>query len=621
MCGISGIYAPKSSHLPTLMQLENMADALIHRGPDDVGIYCQNELGLAFRRLSIMDIAGGHQPMQSVDSQQIMICNGEIFNHRELRHELTQKEHLFLTHCDVEVILPLYKIYGRELLTHLNGQFALALFDFPEKMLLLARDPLGIAPLFYSVVDGTLLFASEIKALLTHPLISRAVDLTGLDQIITLPGTVSPRTCFAGISSLKPGHWMTMDANGDIKTGCYWDFNYPTQPDPLIKTENDGIEALENVLKRAVKRRLDADVPVGFYLSGGLDSSLIGALIHDLGAVKNRHAFSIQFNQREIDERHYQQLMAQTIGATHEQIVFDWPQIANSLATIIYHSETPLKESYNTCSLALSQAVKNHGYKVVLTGEGADELFGGYVGYRLANQRQPIDEYDLNTLMENEVRMQMWGDENFFYERNYLELRELKAAIYAPELAQQLGAFDCTQKRLIDGNQISNRHPLHRRSYVDAKCRMADHLLADHGDRMAFAASIEARYPFLDLEVIDCVKRIPPAFLVKQMEEKSLLKQLAAKYIPQAILKREKFSFVAPGSPYLLRQNIEWVNDLLSYERIKTQGYFNPDAIERLKKQYSQPDFYLSQTFEIDWLMIVLTFGLFLEAFKLPNRS
>lgn len=618
MCGIVGIFDFANRRIEKEI-LVNMANTLIHRGPDDSGYYVEKPVGLGFRRLSIIDLESGNQPIYNEDKSIISVCNGEIFNYQELKKNLQAKGHHFYTQCDVEVLVHLYEEYGTAFLNQINGQFAFAIFDTKNQQLVLARDQVGIIPLFYTLVDHCFIFGSEMKAILQHPLVKRRVDLTSLDQILSFPGIVSPRTMFENISSLQPGHYLQVK-DGKMIDKEYWDLVYPSELDILPEQpEIYYLEKLDELLQQAVQYRLIADVPVGFYLSGGLDSSLIAALIHQLYPGEQRHSFSIGFTDNTIDERHYQQLMVTQVNSIHHEQVFDWPDISHRFRTMVYHAESPLKETYNTCSLALSEAAKNNNTKVILTGEGSDELFAGYLGYRFDKLREEqADSWDVETLMENQIREQLWGDSELFYERNQFEFRETKQALYSDTLNHNFKTYDSVTKPLVDKTKLQGRHPLHKRSYLDFKLRLSDHLLADHGDRVAMANSIEARFPFLDVNVIEFVKTIPPTLLVKQMVEKYILKQYALRHIAESIVKREKFAFVAPGSPYLLKQNLAWVNDTLSYAKIKEQGYFNPDTIERLKKMYLSDKFNLMRgNIENDLLMIVLTFGTFLELFEM----
>ncbi len=620
MCGITGLYDMTGQGRIDPALLERMSDTLIHRGPDDFGHYLDERLGFGFRRLSIIDLSSGNQPMFNEDKSIVSVCNGEIYNYKELRDRLISKGHRFYTNCDVEILVHLYEEYGTEFLNLLNGQFAFAIFDKKTDTLMLARDHVGIAPLFYASVGHHFVFASEIKAILKHPLIKREVNLTALDQIFSFPGMVSPDTMFQGISAVKPGHYLKI-RHEHIEVREYWDLCYPQASDiDWGKPESYYTDRLDELLTQAVRYRLQADVPVGFYLSGGMDSSLIAAIIHQLHPEK-RHSFSIGFADKDIDERAYQQLMVSRVMSEHHEAVFDWQDIANRLKQAIYHAESPLKESYDTCSLTLSELVKHHHIKVVLTGEGSDELFAGYVGYRLEGQRPDEDIFDAEIMIEREIREKLWGDPDFLYERNFYQFKEIKQAIYSDMLNEQSNKFDSIKPDLIDKNKLSNRHPLHKRSYLDFKLRLSDHLLSDHGDRVSYANSVEARYPFLDINLIEFAKTVPPNMLINGAIEKYIVKKLSERYLPPQIVRREKFAFVAPGSPYLIRQNIEWIEDILSYNTIKRQGYFNPDTVERLKKMYRDESFVLSQTFENDLLMIVLTFGIFLELFDMPNRS
>jgi asparagine synthase (glutamine-hydrolysing) len=602
--------------------LEAMANTIVHRGPDSSGYFTDRNLGLAFRRLKIIDLTGGDQPICNEDGQVVLICNGEIYNYHELRDRLRKKGHLFRTNTDVEVVLHLYEDEGPDLLDQLNGQFAFVIFDRKERKLLLARDHFGINPLHYTVVDDVLIFASEIKAILAHPLVQREVDLTGLDQILSFPGLVSPRTIFKGIKSLPAGHQLVVE-NSAIKISEFWDLDYPRVGDlSYDHPEKYYVERLSELLTQSVKYRLQADVPVGFYLSGGLDSSLIAALIEQVSPEVPRHSFSIGFTDEEICESKYQRMVAHHVGSEHHEIMFDWAEIAGRLPDMIYHCECPVKETFNTCSMALSESARKAGISVVLAGEGADELFAGYMGYRFDQFGLREEQaYDLETILEDELREKLWGNKNIFYEVDLYSLRETKAALFSSRVNEQFGDFDCSNEALINKERLRDRHIVHQRSYLDFKLRLSDHLLSEHGDRMVLASSVEGRYPFLDINLVRFASEIPPDLKIHQFTEKYILKKLAAGLVPREIIHREKFGFRAPGSPYLLQQNLEWLNDLLSAERIKGDGYFNPQAIERLKSKYARPGFKLNPHLESDLLMVVITFNLLLDLFELPSLN
>ncbi len=622
MCGFTGYVDTKERTQANGEILKAMADTIVHRGPDDEGYFIEREVGIGFRRLSIIDLAGGHQPLFNEDESAVMVCNGEIFNYVELREELQAKGHRFRTNCDIEVIVHLYEEYGDQFVARLNGQFAFVVYDRKRRRFLMARDQFGIIPFFYTMVDGLFIFGSEIKAILAHPQAPRQLDPTGLDQLLSFPGIVSPRTMFAGIQSLKPGELMTLEA-GRLAPRTYWDLNYPCDGElSYDKPESYYVERLAHLLETSVRLRLHADVPVGFYLSGGLDSSLIASLGQRLSPDSRRSSFSICFDDQEINEQRYQRMMAERIGTTHHATHFGWSQILETLSDMVWYCECPVKETYNTCSMALSRSAKNDGITVILTGEGADEFFAGYMGYRFDQRsRHRGDGLDLEEILEDDMRAKIWGSADIFFEKQQYQLRAHKQAFYSDALNLSFDAFDFSNHFLVDKQQLAGRHHVHQRSYLDAKLRLADHLLGDHGDRMALANSVEARYPFLDLDLIEFAREIPPHLKIKGFCEKYIVREVAKSFVPDEIRNREKFGFRAPASPYLLQQKVDWVEDLLSYERIKRQGYLNPDAIEFLKKDYRARANEFNPHQETDLLLVALTLGLLLDRFNLPDLA
>lgn len=619
MCGLVGCLDLRGERGIDEQILKRMTDSLVHRGPDSSGYFREGGFGLGFRRLSIIDLQTGDQPLFNEDGSLVLVCNGEIYNYLELRDELIQKQHVFSTKTDVEVLLHLYEEYGTEFLNKLNGQFAFAIYDRKKKTLFLARDQFGICPLYYTVAEGIFIFASEIKAILGHPLVKREVDLTGLDQVLSLPGAISPRTMFRNIQSLPAGNYLTVkDENVEVTE--YWDLEYPRMDEiGLEKPEKYYADGLKDSFEQSVRYRLQADVPVGFFLSGGLDSSLIAAMIRKVSPHIQRHSFSVSFSDERICESKYQHMMSRAVSSSHHEIPFDQADVGKWLSDVVYHSECPLKETYNTASLALSRMTRKNGVTVVLNGEGSDELFAGYVGYGFDKRRAGASKsYDIETILGDEIRTKLWGDENLFYEKDEYAFREVKTILYSAELAERLDDFECSNFPVINQERLRERHLVHKRSYLDFKLRLAGHLIADHGDRMAMANSVEARYPFLDRNLVEFCKEIPPDLKLNGFKEKYILKKVAEGLIPQEIIEREKFGFVAPGTPALLQEKIEWVYDILSYDRIKRQGYFNPDTVEHLKSKYSQTGFSLNPALEDDLLSVVLTFGLLQDLFKLP---
>lgn len=615
MCGICGAFRPKAPPPADRAVIEAMRATLNHRGPDDAGIFLDEHVGLGFRRLAIVDLATGNQPIANEDASLQLICNGEIYNAPDLRKGLAAQGHRFATLTDTEVILHLYEEYGTELVHYLNGQFSFALYDATRQRLFCARDPFGVSPFFHTMVRGAFVFGSEVKAILAYPGVVRHVDLTGLDQILSLPGLVSPRTMFTDIHSLPPGHSLVVDAKG-VATRRYWDLDFPLAGDVPMDGNRNWQESLRESLAASVVRRMMADVPVGVYLSGGLDSSLITRLMADHSG-DSLHSFSIRFGDQMFDEDQFQQIMVQATGTVHSTIHHPADRIETDLRRSILHSECPVKESYNTAALALSASASAAGVPVVQSGEGADELFAGYIGYRYDAFRA-LRGGQGPCAAEAALRAQSFGDAGIFYEKDLLDHENQRSNLYATDVRAQLEEFRFTNWSLVDAAQVQGRHPIHQRSYLDMKLRLADHLLGDHGDRMLMANSVEGRFPFLDVELIKLVRTIPADLLLRDFTEKYILKEAARPRLPPEIVGREKFAFVAPGSAHLLRCGGDWIAHLLSPETIRAQGYFEVEEVERLKRASLASDPLPTGGMPEDPLLTVLTFGIFLECFDMP---
>ena len=373
MCGIAGVVGldghPVGSHV-----LSRMTAALAHRGPDDAGTWSDGGAALGFRRLSFLDLAHGNQPLTDETGRYVMVCNGEIYNYRELREKLQSCGHSFATNTDVEVVVHLYEEHGPRLVEHLEGQFALAVLDTCTRQLLLARDPFGVCPLFYTVVDGTILFASEIKALFVDPRVPRVLDVTALDEVLTFPGVLSPRTMFRDVASVPAGHSVVVGA-GPLAPAPYWDLDFPLadERDPIA--EDAAVDLLEAALDDAVRRRLHADVDIGYYISGGLDSAVIAVA----GRSCRRSPVLVLYRVEDPahDEAAFQAVSAGNLRAERRVEVVTTADIDRHLRAAVRHSECPLKESYNVASLVLSGLARSHGAIGILTGEGADERLRG----------------------------------------------------------------------------------------------------------------------------------------------------------------------------------------------------------------------------------------------------
>jgi asparagine synthase (glutamine-hydrolysing) len=617
MCGICGFLSfNKQASSDDLLIIEKMNKTLLHRGPDAQDSVVIDNLALGFSRLSIIGLENGMQPIYNEDKTLVLVCNGEIFNYIELREELKKRGHVFRTNSDIEVIVHLYEEYGTELLNQLNGQFAFALYDKKGKNLFCARDHFGIIPFYYTYVSNTFIFGSEIKAILKHPLVQKSVDLTGLDQIFTFAGLISPRTMFKDIHSLENGHFLKINNHGEIQNKEYWDLDFPEGEVKLNgKSEDYYIHKLSELFEKSIGLRMRADVPIGLYLSGGLDSSMITMKVNQMYPGINKEAFSIDFIESQISEAKYQVLIAKASNTNLNKKTFYYSDISERIRQAIYHCECPLKETYNTASLALSESTRKKGIKVILSGEGSDELFAGYVGYRFDKIRAMNLLQNTTSPKEEEIREKVWGDKSFFYEINFQDYDLVKRNLYSEGLNSNFDQFNCLNHFVINKRRIQNRDIINKRSYIDYKLRLVDHLVSDHGDKMALANSVEVRYPFLDKDIVEFSTKIPTELKLKDLSEKYIIKKIASSFVPKTIVEREKFGFIAPGSPYLLQNNVEHIHDMLSYDLIKRQGYFNPDQVEKLKNIYKQKAYSVNWPFENDLLIIIYTFGILLETF------
>ena len=611
MCGICGIYnIGRSVRTVERHEIEKMLDSISHRGPNGRRSEILDEIGLGFNRLAFLDIKGGMQPLSNEDGSVIMVCNGEIFNFRDIRDELVGKGHMFRTHTDVEVVPHLYEEYGEDFVTHLNGQFAIALFDKRIKKLFLYRDHMGICPLFYTMCEGRVVFGSEIKAILTLPEVPRKINLKAIDQLMNYPGVVSPNTFFDGIYSLKAGHYISISKESGMKEHEYWDACYVS--DDEDKGEEYYIETLRELIKDAVGRRLFADVPVGFYVSGGLDSSVVAGTVGRYFG-DEYYSFSAEIGEDDLNEKRYQQLICDSVVSRHFNVKVGNREIERSFENVIYHAESAVKETYDAAAYMLSGLVHSSAARGVLTGQGADELFYGYIGYSLDLFRT-MQKDSINP-DEAEINERLWGKSDFKYERDHDALSEYSSLIYSKDVRGDRSKFSAIMESPIDLSKVRGLSDGKRRSYIDLKMRLSDHLLIEHGDHMFFSHSIEGRHPFLDREIVDFAMRVPDRYKLKGTNEKYLLKKAAEGIVPMEIIKRKKFPFQAPGMSTLVKKHPDL--PYLDEDIIRKQGIFDVNFVRRLKEKYREDDFRLMGAYEVDYLQIVMTVTMLCEMYSL----
>ncbi|MDO4261507.1 MAG: asparagine synthase (glutamine-hydrolyzing) [Eubacteriales bacterium] len=610
MCGICGIYNLQNRRKAEEDVLVRMLDAIRHRGPDGSRTLALDGVGLGFNRLSFLDLDGGMQPFRNEDRTVSMVCNGEIYNFKSLRRELEEKGHRFSTKTDVEVILHLYEEEGEAFAGRLNGQFAAVVYDEKEDRLLLVRDQMGICPLFYTVTDGRVVFASEIKAILQYPGVERRLNLKAVDQLMNFPGIVSPVTFFEGIHSLEGGHMLKITPREGIQNIEYWDLIYPTEEEDL--GEAYYTERLRELLKESISRRLVADVPIGFYISGGLDSSVVACFIRSY-LLNSCNSFSAEIGEGDLNESRFQRIVCEYVKSHHYHTRITEQEIWDNLEDVIYHTEAAVKESYDVAAYLLSALVQSSPARAVLTGQGSDELFCGYVGYMVDQFR--VMQKDGMTKEECEVNERLWGDPYFRYERNHPELRAHQRGIYSEALRGEIDRFSAWNESPIRLDRVRGLSSQKRRSYIDCKLRLSDHLLGEHGDRMFFSHSVEGRHPFLDQEILSFVTRLPDKYKLNGANEKYILKKASEGIVPEEILKRKKFPFQAPGMSAMVKQAMgrEYLDEAL----IRKYGVFDPAEVERMKKLYARSDFRLMGAYEIDYLLIVLTVTMLCERYSL----
>lgn len=603
MCGIAGVYNHGGGGF-TVPALEEGLSLMTHRGPDGSGIYRDAEILLGHRRLAIIDLKTGDQPMANEDQSIWVVCNGEIFNYVELREDLRKKGHRFSTSCDIEVLVHLYEEHGPRFLTHLNGQFALALWDKNEHRLILARDRFGIAPLFYSLQGESLVFSSTIKAMI--PLVGKpSIDAAGLCQVFTFWNTIAPKTVFKGISQLKPGECMIIGPTGR-KSFLYWDVSFPPAGEHDITTREAAEQGIREILDQAVSIRLRADVPVGAYLSGGLDSSILTSLV-------TRHTplmetFSVSFADAAYDESPFQLAMGERLGTRHHVTRICTGDIADVFPQVVWHTETPVLRTAPAPMYLLSKLTRGHGVKVVLTGEGSDEIFGGYDIFKEAKIRRFWARVPSSTLRPlllfrlypySPVQMKRSGGLLVSFYRTDLDNTGHFGYSHLPTWRNTSSLVDFLQEDLGQGlkdydpveelkSQLNpdfpSWDPLNQAQYLEMKLLLAGYLLSSQGERMAMANSVEGRYPFLDHRLAEYASRIHPSLKLKGLKEKYVLKRAFMDTLPPEIFSRVKQPYGAPNRDafFVDGRLKESCARYLHEDSLRGAGIFTPAAVARL---------------------------------------
>lgn len=614
MCGIAGIYnSTEISDNPDDL-LKRMLARIQYRGPDENGIYINKRVALGSVRLSIIDIRSGQQPLSTPDGKYWIVFNGEIFNYIELKTDLINLGYSFRTESDTEVLLFSYLEYGAECLNKLNGQFVFAIWNNEKKDLFIARDRVGIRPLFYSMVKRSFVFGSEIKTLFEHPDIHAEIDPVSLSQVFTFWSTLTPRTIFKGIFELPPGHYIRISGDKtEIKP--FWSLKFPVDREACFKGSiGDAASELEMLLTDAVRIRLRADVQVAAYLSGGLDSSATTALIKKI-APQTLQTFSIGFQDSEFDETPYQQEVSKHLGTRHTAFTCTHQDIGNAFPDVVWHSEVPILRTAPVPMYCLSKKVRENNIKVVITGEGADEMLAGYDIFKEGVirefwSREPNSKYRPLLLQKLYPYLAQFHGKNknmlkFFY--GY-QLQDTASPFYShilrwkntsgihnffsADIKSALNGYDQydeVKKMLPDNFDQYDR--LGKAQWLESVIFMSSYLLSSQGDRVSMANSVEGRYPFLDYRVIEFAATLPPDFKLHGLNEKFILKRMMNNRLPESVLKRPKQAYRAPiAKSFLSSPAREYVMDLLSEKDITRTGLFSHQAVQKLLQKISDSD-------------------------------
>ncbi len=601
MCGICGFYEYKSRQPASREVLAEMLRVLHHRGPDDSGVHFDKDLAMGMRRLSIIDLNGGKQPISNEDGTIITVFNGEIYNYRELRDDLESRGHTLATESDTEVIVHLYEDYGEGCPHYLRGMFGFAVWDSSQRRLFVARDRLGIKPLYFTQAGGALIFASEIKAILQHPAVRVELNVEALNNYLSLKYVPAPQTIFNGISALPPGSSLTCDSKG-VTIRRYWDLSFANHVNGNVREEVYA-EQLEALLRECVKKHLMSDVPFGAFLSGGVDSSTIVALMSQfMSEPVKTYSVGFEGDGEAFSELPYARTVAKRFQTDHHEVIIRPSHLSELAEKVVWHLDQPLAEHATLANFMVAELAARD-VKMVLTGEGGDELFAGYARYS-GERFSPLFRSIPHPVKSLALSLcsRLPG------------LRRQKLALYALSQPDEITRFvnwfplfnSGTKQSLLSGDLkeslsgcgadcVFAQHlsrtdavePLNRMLYVDTKLWLADLLLA-RGDKMSMAVSLEARVPLLDHKLVEFAAALPQDLKLKKFTRKYLLKKVGKAWLPSEILNRKKQGFPMPTSSWLRKEARPFMRDVLSASALKRRGLFHPPFVEKLMSEHER---------------------------------
>lgn len=601
-----------------------MADAIAHRGPDDDGFLDLPQLGLANRRLSIVGLADGKQPIANEDRSIWCVFNGEFFDYPEVRQSLEVKGHRFRTHTDTELIPHLWEEYGEKLVDHLKGQFAFCVFDANRNTIFLARDRFGICPLYWTLRkrDDTtyLIFGSEIRALLASGMVPAEPDLRGINHVFSFFAVPGPITCFRGVNLLPPGHCLSARiSNGedDVRERAYWELDFPDRGQELNPPEREAVAEYERLFVKSVDRRLRADVPVVSYLSGGVDSSVVVAVASKVLG-RPIPTFTVAVRSKGFDESNEAALVAKYLGTPTVVTDYSHDEVRDTFPHLIEAAEFPVVDTAAAALLRLARSVREHGYKVALTGEGSDEFLAGYPWFKTHKLLSALGVGVGNILRSAALKIMgapkfpkavlregedcVGGHNGWMDVYGMMSLSKLR--FYSDDLKRELIQRTPYAELGLNREKLLRWHPFHRSIMLGARIMLAGHLLASKGDRVAMWESVELRPPFLDEDLVAYTNQLHPRWKLRRLREKYILRKMAEKWVPKEIAWRGKKMFRAPLDSFHLsnqprsasasamsgsstaeaeaqRGRPAWIEQVLSDESLRKTGYFDPEAVRK----------------------------------------
>jgi asparagine synthase (glutamine-hydrolysing) len=605
MCGINGIaFSRRSGRVADERTIARMRDVLTHRGPDDAGLYVSGAVGLGHRRLSIVDVAAGHQPMTNEDGRLHIIYNGEVYNHADYRATLEARGHRYRTHCDTETILHLYEEHGGACVEYLRGMFAFAIWDEHRRELFIARDRLGVKPLYYvHTDDGSLYFASEIKALIEARAVKPEINYAALPDYLANHGTSNDETLFAGVRRLAPGHTLLWREDGSVEIKQYWDVSFAEEGSEESRRDEDLIEEWSELFRTSVRLRLMADVPLGMFLSGGIDSSAIAAVMSGM-VDEPIKTFSVAFREREANELTYARMVAEKFKTDHHEVIVSPAEFFDALPQMVWQEDEPLAHPSSVPLYFVSRLASRH-VKVVLTGEGSDEMLGGYERYaktlynlaaapaynRLApaSVRRMIERRIRALPPGSKVRQKLTrtflclpqGIEGSYFDNFAVFTRATQSQLLSDETKARAGTLDPYRDMRRYFESADADSTLNRMLYADTKTYLHELLMKQ--DQMSMAASIESRVPFLDHKLVEFTARLPVRLKLRRgWTTKYVLRQAMKGVLPEPILSRKKMGFPVPVGKWFRGEFKHVVDEYVLSPRAAERGIFDETYVRAL---------------------------------------